>query len=68
MSGRGRRSIQYYDEIDRILGHRAASEPAVLLSSDIGEDNDATTIVVNTLPLNEIDEDNIDNGEFTSVM
>ena len=34
----GEKSIKFYKEIDRILGHRTASEPAVLLSSNIDDD------------------------------
>ena len=33
VSGRGRTSCPHYDEIDAILGTRAASEPIVLLDS-----------------------------------
>ena len=35
-SGRGRESCPFYDQLDAILGTRAASEPAVLLESGAG--------------------------------
>lgn len=37
VSGRSRKSTPFYQELDEILGHRAASQPAVLLSSAEGE-------------------------------
>ena len=33
MSGKSRRTTPFYEELDVILGHRAASQTAVLLSS-----------------------------------
>lgn len=62
VSGRGRKSTPFYEEIDRILGYRAASQPAVLLSSVSGEDGDAIAMI-NTVPVEEeSDNDNNDEG------
>lgn len=33
MSGKGRKSFDFYDDIDEILGTRAASSPSILLES-----------------------------------
>ena len=55
MSGRGRKSCPFYEEIDAILGTRAASEPPVVL--DCG--GDAAAVVV---PVEEEDEDT--EGQF----
>lgn len=39
VSGKGRSSCPYYDELDAILGTRAASQPVVLLESGADQDD-----------------------------
>ena len=43
MSGKGRSSCPYYDELDAILGTRAASQPVALLESSA---NQSDSVVV----------------------
>ena len=46
ISGRGRKSTPFYEEIDAILGHRAASQPMVLIGSGNTETGAAGAIEV----------------------
>lgn len=54
--------MQYYEEIDAILGHRAASQPTVLLSSVSSEDGEATLHTVEEG--NEDFENDVDEGTY----
>ena len=44
VSGRGRQSTPFYEEIDAILGHRAASQPMILIGSGNIETGVAATM------------------------
>ena len=46
VSGRGRQSTPFYEEIDAILGHGAASQPMILIGSGNVETGAAATIEV----------------------
>ena len=46
VSGQGRKSTSFYEEIDTILGHRAASQPMVLIGSGNAKTGAAGTIEV----------------------
>ena len=46
VSGRGRKSTPFYEEIDAILGHRAASQPMILIGSGNVETGVAATVEV----------------------
>ena len=57
VSGRGRKSTPFYEEIDAILGYRAASQPMVLIGSGNAETGAAATIEVRQgVVIDEMDE------------
>ena len=57
VSGRGRKSTPFYEEIDAILGHRAASQPMVLIGSGNVETGAGGTIEVRQgVVIDEMDE------------
>ena len=43
VSGQGRKSCPFYDEIDAILGNRAASEPQIVLQSGTATETGTAT-------------------------
>ena len=69
ISGRSRRSTPFYEELNAILGHRAASQPAVLLASGRDQDGEAT-VTMNTEPARDTSgfEDDIDEGTYWQYM
>ena len=50
MSGSSRTTCPHYDEVDAILGTRAASQPTILLDSGGGEQSVNTDVDIGMLP------------------